>query len=39
MFSAQRGGKLMEDYYRHKPALGKVKLADFAKEFAILYKQ
>jgi hypothetical protein len=39
MFSAQHSGKLMEDYYRHKPALGKVKLADFAKEFAILYKQ
>jgi uncharacterized protein YbjT (DUF2867 family) len=39
MFSAQRSGKLMEDYYRHKPALGKVKLTDFAKEFAILYKQ
>lgn len=39
MFSAQHSGKLMEDYYRHKPALGKIKLVDFAKEFAILYKQ
>jgi uncharacterized protein YbjT (DUF2867 family) len=39
MFAAQHSGKLMEDYYRHKPALGKVKLTEFAKEFAILYKQ
>jgi uncharacterized protein YbjT (DUF2867 family) len=27
-------GKFYEDYYRHKPTLGKVKLKDFAKEFA-----
>ncbi len=39
MFAAQHSGRLMEDYYRHQPALGKVKLTDFAKEFAILYKQ
>jgi uncharacterized protein YbjT (DUF2867 family) len=39
MFACQHSGRLMEDYYRHKPVLGKVKLTDFAKEFAILYKQ
>jgi len=39
MFAAQNSGLLTEDYYRHKPALGKVKLADFAKEFAIVYNQ
>lgn len=30
----QRTGELYEDYYRHKPTLGKVKMTDFAKEFA-----
>lgn len=39
MFSSQHNGSLMEDYYRHKPALGKVKIADFAKEFAAVYNQ
>ena len=29
-----RTGKMFEDYYKHKPALSKVKLADFAVEFA-----
>jgi uncharacterized protein YbjT (DUF2867 family) len=38
MFSAQHSGLLMEDYYRHKPVLGKVKLTDFAKEFATAFK-
>ena len=32
-------GKLLEDYYRNKPTLGKVKLSDFAKEFAAVYNQ
>lgn len=35
---SQRTGKLYEDYEKHKPVLGKVKLADFAKEFAAAYK-
>jgi uncharacterized protein YbjT (DUF2867 family) len=35
MQAAQESGKLYEDYYRNKPALGKVKLADFAKDFAL----
>jgi uncharacterized protein YbjT (DUF2867 family) len=39
MFAAQHSGKLLEDYYRHQTALGKVKLKDFAKEFAVLYKR
>ena len=30
-------GTLYEDYYQHQPVLGKVKLADFAKEFAAVY--
>jgi len=39
MNAARRGGVLYEDYYRHKPTLGKIKLKDFAKEFAIIYNQ
>jgi len=39
MFASQHNGSLMEDYYRHKPALGKVKTTDFAKEFAAVYNQ
>jgi uncharacterized protein YbjT (DUF2867 family) len=39
MFASQHSGKLTEDYYLHKPALGKVKLNDFAKEFAFVYNQ
>ena len=31
-------GVLYEDYFKHKPILGKVKLTDFAKEFAAVYK-
>ncbi len=38
-FQASQGtGALYEDYYKNKPALGKVKLADFAKTFAAAYK-
>lgn len=32
-------GMLYEDYYRNKPILGKVKLADFAKDFALTYNK
>jgi uncharacterized protein YbjT (DUF2867 family) len=39
MQASQRIGELYEDYYRHRPILGKVKLADFAKEFAKAYHQ
>jgi uncharacterized protein YbjT (DUF2867 family) len=39
MYSAQQNGSLSEDYYRHPPkALGKVKLKDFAKEYANAFK-
>ncbi|MBB6330998.1 uncharacterized protein YbjT (DUF2867 family) [Chryseobacterium sediminis] len=36
--AAQRSGILYEDYDQHPPVLGKVKLADFAREFAEVYK-
>jgi uncharacterized protein YbjT (DUF2867 family) len=40
MFASQHKGVLTEDYYLHKPAvMGKVKTAEFAKEFAVAYKQ
>ena len=39
MYSSQYKGVLTEDYYRNKPAVfGKVKLKDFAKEFAAAFK-
>lgn len=37
--ASQGTGQLYEDYYRNKPTLGKVKLGDFAKEFASAYNQ
>ncbi|RZJ27875.1 MAG: NAD-dependent dehydratase, partial [Chryseobacterium sp.] len=37
MQQAQGNGSLYEDFYLNKPILGKVKLADFAKEFAEVY--
>lgn len=39
MNAGRRGGVLYEDYNRHKPVLGNIKLADFAKEFAGIYHQ
>lgn len=36
--AAQGSGVLYEDYYQQKPVLGKIKLADFAKEFAAAYQ-
>ncbi len=39
MQASRFGGDLYEDYYRHHPTLGKVKLKDFAKEFAAVYNQ
>lgn len=39
MQESQGSGNLYEDYYRHQPVLGNVKLADFAKEFAAAFKQ
>ncbi|MBS7231553.1 NAD(P)H-binding protein [Flavobacterium psychroterrae] len=37
MQAAQRSGTLYEDYNRNKPTMGKVKLTDFAKDFAKIY--
>lgn len=34
-----RDGTLYDDFYQHKPVLGKVKLTDFAKDFAAAYHQ
>ncbi len=39
MQSAQKSGVLYEDYYRNEPSLGRVKIADFAKEFAQVYNK
>lgn len=37
MQNSQGTGLLYEDYYKNKPILGKVKLTDFAEDFARLY--
>ena len=37
--ACKRGSELYADYYRNQPVLGKVKLKDFAKEFASVYHQ
>lgn len=39
MQAAQGSGSLYTDYYQNRPVMGKVKLADFAKEFALIYHQ
>ena len=39
MNAGMNNGALYEDYYRNKPTLGKVKLAEYAKEFAVVYNQ
>ena len=39
MNASRHSGKLFEDYYKHKPALGKVKTEDFAKEFAAAFNR
>ncbi|MGC4020703.1 MAG: NAD(P)H-binding protein [Cyclobacteriaceae bacterium] len=37
MDAGRRGSLLYEDYFRYRPELGKVKLNEFAKEFAAVY--
>ncbi|OUJ74206.1 NmrA family NAD(P)-binding protein [Hymenobacter crusticola] len=37
LYASIHNGRLGEDYELHKPAMGKVKLADFAKEFAAAF--
>ncbi len=39
MQASQGTGALYADYYRNKPILGNVKLADFVKDFAVIYNQ
>jgi hypothetical protein len=39
MQAAQGNGLIYEDYNKNKPVLGKIKLKDFAKEFAIEYNK
>jgi uncharacterized protein YbjT (DUF2867 family) len=40
MYAGFHSGLLSEDYYRHKPeVLGKVKLEDFAGEFAAAFQK
>jgi uncharacterized protein YbjT (DUF2867 family) len=39
MNGAIHDGLLYADYYRNKPKLGKVKLTEFAKEFAAAFNQ
>ncbi len=39
MQAAQGTGILYEDFYKNKPELGKVKMTEFAKEFASVYNQ
>jgi uncharacterized protein YbjT (DUF2867 family) len=39
MNASRRGGVLYEDYHKHKPMLGKVKLTDFAKDFAAAFNK
>jgi uncharacterized protein YbjT (DUF2867 family) len=38
MQAAMHSGKALENFHRNKPQMGKIKLADFAKEFAKDYK-
>ena len=37
IYASMNSGALGEDYEQHKPALGRVKLEDFAKEFAAAF--
>ncbi|HEY9197071.1 MAG TPA: hypothetical protein VIM77_12430 [Mucilaginibacter sp.] len=39
MGAAMHSGKTLENFHNAKPRMGKVKLADFAKEFAAVYQQ
>jgi len=39
MNASTNTGALYEDYYRNQPTLGKVKLAEYTKEFAAVYNQ
>jgi uncharacterized protein YbjT (DUF2867 family) len=38
MSEAMHNGILNEDYFKHRPVLGKIKMTDFAKDFARAYE-
>lgn len=38
MYASLRSGAMSAEYYRNKPVSGKIKLEDFAKEFAAAFK-
>lgn len=38
-YACLHSGKLAEDYNKHRPVPGKVKLTEFAKQFAAIYNQ
>jgi hypothetical protein len=38
-FKAMHDGKIFEDYWKHRPPLGKTKLTDFAKTFAAVWNE
>ena len=39
MNASMHNGLLFEDYYSHKPVLGKVKMTDFARDFAVVFNK
>ncbi len=39
LYAAHHSGKLAEDYNKNRPALGQIKLKDFAKDFVAVYNQ
>lgn len=39
MNASRKGGVLYEDYFKNRPVLGKIKVKDFAKDFAEAYQK
>lgn len=39
MGKSMHDGFLQEDYWKHRPVLGKLKMEEFAKRFAVVYNQ
>lgn len=39
MQAAMHSGKPLENFHRNNPEMGKIKLAEFAKEFAAVYNK
>lgn len=38
LWQSLRTGRLTEEYHKHKPELGDIKLEDYAQEFAVAYR-